>query len=503
MHICRFLSFAVFFVFYVLPLQILAQSDREYPPGYWERQEKRQQQTYERQLRLDEQRRQQQDVERCNRARRDLAEDESKLPRECVINPACQTARNRCHGFISQASQGHTGGSLNQNQLRLLARECPGIAKTKYEDADDEYRDQLGDKKDVLKDLQELEKEIAETHQDAQKEMRERDEEIQEISEKMQEEAQKFNELVANPPQEVQSQVERFSQQILDATKRIRELSRKVQELKSEGVEQARIDYEKAIRGIYTQCDEQARRDVASFNQNLTARAERGAVVHDIKGLTQSRTTKLRERAAQSYELCRQSRTTLTALRDAHTEFASRQRALLREEQTIIDEIQHQQDQLKLAESQLRQAVERTDKAFDTAFRNHAQKLNAFQQQLHLQNQHKQQIQQNNSSTHIRLFQQIAQKRKDQQRLDYEEQATAVERHILKGASYFGENDADDQISHNQYLASRSSARTACCPTEAIGGSSGLRSFIENAIQDPGLCAGLAPPRRNGSSGTQ
>ena len=265
---------------------------------YKDEQIQRQTERYQREL--------QQQNERCNRANTDLAEAQSQLPPGCVTNGACVTARDRCNAYINRASQMHTGGRLQSSELQHLARACPSIAKERYEAADDEYRDQLDDKEDVLEDIRDLEKDMRDSQVEMKEDLRDVDKEIQEKSAAIQEKSTEFQNLVAQPPESVEDQLSNFQQQVLEATTKIKQMSRQIQLLKSEGVHAARIQYERAVRGIYSACDEKALKEVEAFNARLSQRAASGAVVRSVSELTQSRTQKLRERAANSYNLLSQ-----------------------------------------------------------------------------------------------------------------------------------------------------------------------------------------------------
>lgn len=462
--------------------------------AYW--QQEQEQRNAERQRREA-----QQFTERCNRAQSDLSEDESKLPPGCITNGACVTARDRCNAYITRVSQTHGGGRLQSSELQNLARACPSIAREKYDDADREYKRQLDEKEDVLKDIRDIEKDIREAQKEGQEDLRDIDQDIQEKSADMQKKSTDFQNLVSQPPKEVEDQLSDFQQQVLEATTKIKQMSRQIQLLKSEGVHETRIKYERAVRGIYSQCDAEALKEVEAFNARLTQRLESGGVVYSVKELTQSRTEKLRERAANSYNLCRNKRTTLAQLNDAREDYESQQRGLLRQEQELLDQIEAEQARLQLLEQRLQQLVERTDRAFEAEFNLHAQELNNYQQELQLLHQSKQQIQEANNQETRQLIAQLSLKRREQQRLDYEEKATAIERHTLKGASYFGENDVDDQITWNQYLASRNSARASCCSPPSYERGSPFAQLLQSTLSNNSLCSSISSPRRRRPAG--
>lgn len=439
-------------------------------------------------------------ADRCQRAREDLSKDQAKLPSDCLQNPACVTARDKCNNFLNALSQAPATHHESPGFLQGLSNECPSLAKNHYETTDDKYEDQLDEKNDLMKDVYDLRKDLTDRSNEEREDLRDVDEKIQEASNQMQKSATEFHELVSNPPQSVQNQISQFRKQILDASIAIRTLSRNIETLQTEAVDEKRRNYQRAVRGILSQCDIKAQEAAEELNKLLDENVKNGAWVRTVNDLTKSRAEKLRERAARSYALCRNSRTTMTQLQEAREQYEAEQRSLIRQEQELIDQIQGHRDNLALLEIQMQQAIEQTDRAFEAAFQRHSQGIGEIHQRLQLHNQEKQEIHQASRQEQQQLMQQLAQKDRELQFTEAEMRSLAIQREAVKGSRIFGDDDrdTDDQITWNQYNTSLENARATCCGQEFQS----VRA-IAQVLKSNNFCVGIQTPRPSGRSSGQ
>lgn len=416
------------------------------------------------------------DERECQQARREL--NRINLPPGCRTRTSrCQTDAEKCRDLRGRlgAGRGLTGlgsggGSLGissvlQNQL---ASQCPQAAAAKFESDDRRLRD-------VTNDFQEAQDKVYDLQGDLQKGVEEMqtdrvriEREIQQTTSEMERASAEFEGTTARLSEQMSGQMAGLKNQAAGINRQIRaritQLER-IQNNDNNAADRALIAYKAAIRGIFTQCDREAKQDVEVLRARLNTQLVSGKAASKLQDATrESRIESLRQTAIRSYAKCRSSQRTQNQVQEALEQYRMDQRIIARREQELIDEIDSLREELEGLRGQSHDIVTSGDRAYQAAHTAYVSELQSLGHELQLKNFEKQNLDANFGQQQQQLQTQLYHEQTRATQLNGEMIALEQTVQTSRPTSAFGRLDYGDYRSLDDYERAYDYAYNICCP---------------------------------------
>ena len=416
------------------------------------------------------------DRDRCLQEKRRL--DEVNLPPGCKTRTSkCATDAEKCRDLRGQlgSGQGLTGlgsggGSLGITSLfqSRLASECPQAAAAKYDDDKDKLRDVTNDFDEAQDQVYELQGDLQEGVEEMQSDRVRLEREIQETTNEMNRASAEFERTTNQISDNVSGHIAQMKSRATRINRQIREKITAVDRIRNndnDAADRALVAYKTAIRGIFTQCDREARQAVENLRAQLNTRVASGKGVQRLEDATQeNRIERLRQLAVKTYAKCRSSQNTQNQVQAALEQYRIDQRSIDRGEQQLIDEIDSLREELEGLEGESHIAVTSGDKAYQAAHTAYVDDLKRLNQELQLKNFEKQSLGANFDQQQRQLQARLFNEQTRATQLNGEMAALDQVVKTSSASSVFGRLDYGDYRSLDEYESRFRTAHNVCCP---------------------------------------
>ena len=337
----------------------------------------------------------QQDRERYERECRQEREDLSKisLPPGCDGRERnCRTEAEKCHDVQQRLG---IANSLTPALQNILGSDCPQLAEAKYEDDKERLDRVVGDQRESLESIWTLQEEVQTNQEEYQKAVQDSQEEIQSLTTQLTAATTEYEGQVNRASAEISGRVAEMKDESLRINQEIRGLSRKLNELQTDNnaeADQAAIEYRNKVRSIFSRCNGQANARVQQLRELFQIQAASGET-NQLSDATQAgRIERFRQTAIRAYARCRNSQGTENELAEAAEIYESRQRARIREEGELTDQITSLKERLEEISVASEDIVTAGDRAFQTAHAQHVSTLDDLGTKLTLAHFNKDQL---------------------------------------------------------------------------------------------------------------
>ena len=442
--------------------------------------------------RLESEARQNEDRSRreCQREQRELSR--IKLPPGCQgrsrRSNSCRTDAEKCRDVQQRLG---IASALTPTLQNALASDCPQLAKAKYDDDQDRLDKVTDDQRETLENIWELQADIRENDKNYQEGLLKSQEDIQRLTTQITTATTEFEGQISTVSNEISKSIAEMKNTSTEINQDIRRLSRRLNELQTDNnpeADEATIEYRRKIRQIFARCNGGAGQAVQRLRGLFQAQAASGTVTKLSDATEENRQERLRQTAIRAYAKCRNSQETENEIAEAAETYEMQQRARIRLEGEIIDQIETLQERLENLSVESENIVTSGDKAFETAHEQHVSQVQELNTQLQMAQFQKEQLLSSFQQQQTAMQEKLKVEQPRLQKLNGEMLALEQSVAVGKPASLFANLSHDNFQTLDEYTNQFDIAQSACCgdhipgtvqKSSGICGSNNVHNFLQ------------------------